>query len=291
MSSETKWRTIRGVERDYLTGNISPDEIGNPRQLRQNLRRRLRAALEDLALLAETLEHRDLTQLTGTADTGFSQEFEDDYHGVIKLLVKLAALNDTDVERVFRDGLQKAYDDTQTGAVADINLDITTEQYDVLVEQAERAAAQNQPLTDQQIRALFMSPEVTATEIADLRTAHIRNTQSVEQYLRTTPELIEHGLDIVDEELPSNKTGPPRTDIIARDHNDTLVLIETFDGHPDESTIRDRTEELLELVDAYGGTESTRLILAFGPVDAAETAHKTLTAVDTPLQVISVFDQ
>lgn len=288
MATDSNWGLLTEQERELLAGKT--EGVSNPRKIRQHIRQRIRGALDDLAFITEQLEDRDFRQICETTDGKFDDSFRNSYLGTVSLLYKLSEKNDADTEILLWEGLYKAHTQTYPNTVAEIDLSIQSEPLDALVGRVKQKANQGRPLTDLELRALISNPVELESEFRNVRRESIQNNlQSLEQQLRNNLDSIEDGLSAIDEDLPQSQTNPPRPDIIARDNDGQIVLIDVFTASEMPrglEQLRERAIKLSEMADEYGGKQHVRTILA---IPQTEKLPEHLDE-ELDVEVLSVFD-
>jgi hypothetical protein len=92
-------------EREFLRGNRS--DVGNPRQVRQQIRERLRATLGDMSLLFTSMDDRDLRQTVTASEMAIDFNYEQS----LGLLFRMADLadDDLDFETALWNGISETY--------------------------------------------------------------------------------------------------------------------------------------------------------------------------------------
>ncbi|MFB6187183.1 MAG: hypothetical protein ABEI86_10000 [Halobacteriaceae archaeon] len=275
-------------ERDFLKGD--ENDISNPRKVRRQIRQRVESALSDLALVHEKLEERDIRQVGTESEEGFVNSFREDYFGTLGLLYRLADENGIDVESMLWEGLYSVHTQAHPDEVAEIDLAITTEPRKDVSERVRKKTNQNRPLTDLELRTLFVNqPELDETLREAVKQSPGNDIRTLESIIREDVTRIEEGLTIIDDDLPVSDTPYPKPDILARDEDGNVVLIEIAaekDIPREIPDFKDMADQLTDLAEEYGDPAQVRTILAVPYAESiSEKAKKSTT-----LEFKSIFD-
>ncbi len=257
--------SIRGLltkqERQYLRGEAG--DVSNPRKIRHHIRQRTKSALDDLALIAQHLEERDYTQLFDAENGAFPPDIQQSIHGTVAFLYRLAVLNGVDAEPIFWHGIQQGHAETHPNRVADVNLGIRSEAQEPILDSLPEKLESETRLTDIELRTLFSNPHVFPPETATFPSAETGPTTDLLSH--RVHELIterESEVEVV-ESTPPDSSSPigPRPDLVLRDADDNLTLIEILYAVTDPQDIQEMAEDLSEIAVEYDDTAEIRKLI------------------------------
>lgn len=257
--------SIRGLltkqERQYLQGEAG--DVSNPRKIRHHIRQRTKTALDDLALIAQHLEERDYTQLFDAENGVFPPDIQQSIHGTVAFLYRLAVLNGVDAEPIFWHGIQQGHTETHPNRVADVNLSIRSEAQEPILDSLPEKLESETRLTDIELRTLFSNPHVFPPETATFPSAETDPT--TELLTHCVHELIterESELEVVASTRPDSSSQiSPRPDLVLRDADDNLILIEILYAVTDPQDIQEMSEKLSEITVEDGDTAQVRKLI------------------------------
>lgn len=243
-------------EREYLRDE-RPD-IANPRQVRQQMRERLRATLRDMSLLFGRMDDRDLRQ-TVTADE-LSPEYA--YERSLALLFRMASLadDDLDFESALWNGISETYNRHYPNRAVNVHVEVAESQRTHVLEQALSKLESHKSLTDTELRVLLEDPD---TDYANVRKhvlrRHMASEQQLTQYVRDHPTVIGRDFEVIDQG-PTQSSTDAKPDLVGRDADENIVLVEV-NAPSNRDAVATSLEHLEYLIQDYGGEDRVRGVL------------------------------
>jgi RecB family endonuclease NucS len=133
-------------------------------------------------------------------------------------------------------------------------------------------------------------PELDETLREAVKQSPGNDIRTLESLIREDVTRLEEGLTIIDDDLPVSDTSYPKPDILARDKDGNVVLIEIVAQKDVPRRIPDlkhMADQLTELAEEYGDSDQVRPILAVPYADSiSEKAQESLS-----IELTSIFDQ
>jgi hypothetical protein len=243
-------------EREFLRGNRS--DVGNPRQVRQQIRERLRATLGDMSLLFTRMDDRDLRQTVTASEMAIDFNYEQS----LGLLFRMSDLADDglDFETALWNGISETYNRHHPDRAVDVSIEIADSSRERVLERATSKLGSHQSLTDIELRILLENPDV---DYRDVRThvlrRHMGSEQQLVQYVREHPKVIDDEFHVIEQE-PAQRGVEATPDLIGRDADEYVVLVEVH-ARADTDAVATEIEHLEQLIEEYGGEDRVRGVL------------------------------
>jgi hypothetical protein len=244
-------------QRDFLRGGDAGGS--NPRTIRQQIRERIQVGMEDLALLFNEIEQRDLEQLASADVQQFDDEFADSYTESIAFFIRMALVNSVPVSPLLQDSVYHGYKKESPSQIPIVNLHIESKNSEELLQQVRHKLRRNRPLSDEELRAVFENPLAIYDELDSIFRASV-NPSSVEDFVQSNLDLIDPQLSLADGSIIKPDDGP---NLIARDADNQIVLIEiNIHNQPsNRDQIHSTVLSIADMVAEFGGEENARAIL------------------------------
>lgn len=224
----------------------------NPKH-RQRIRDRVRNGSQDLAILREHLEERDIKQIFESEDDNLGSQQRENIINAIGFFLRVADVCSVETEKMLEEAVRRAYSQQRPSeTIGDVSIDVDADDREQAVARARQKlmGEVSETLSAVELRA---TAETDYTQLAPL-SRPVSGPELKQLVQNNIDQIVSEG-DVI-EQPPATSQRDSRPDLIVRNEQGKIVIIEIAVEIRDKVHLMRKKDTIENFIDEYGGEDN-----------------------------------